>query len=284
MKYNGTPDVGVVSPEETIEQISRQLNVPAAVYQDESDIPPCPDESNVQVATLDDHSVLAIPLYKEEAQAYLPTHQFLQQNQVEGLASILPPSVSTPSTPVPAPATPTAGNLNFAWAPGQPLAQPPAPSGAIAAAQSLVGSSGLNFNVSALAQSISGLVPNAVSNAGYNNQQTGFNNQPPFNNQAGFNNQPAFNSQPAFNHQPVYNNPLGYNAQYGYNPQTGYNNPPPYNPQPAYNDGRGFNPPRGFSPPGNAQRRGGPHMNPDRRNAAEREVCRAFLPTTPVGD
>jgi hypothetical protein len=263
MAYRGTPDVGVVAPDETIEQSARQLNVPAAVYAGESELPADPDESNVSTAVVDENSVAVIPLYKEDAQALLPTYQLMQQLQNEGQIGGLLPRISNPSTPTPAPATPIASNTNFAWATMQPPAQPSA--GAIPGPQIPMLPNGLNFNVSALAQSISGL----VGNSGFN-PSSAFGNQPAFNNQSGYNAQPGFNAQPGYNGQP------GFNSQFGYNPPPGYNqpaySPPSANYQMPYNQDRGYNGQPGYSPPNNGQRHGGPPMHSDRQNAADRDV------------
>lgn len=249
MEYRGSPDVSAVAPEETNEQARREQIFPAVVYADESEMPPTADESDVQIASLDDNVARLIPLYKEEAQAAIPSHQYLQHQQ-EMQASTPQNRISNPSTPVVVPALPVNGNLNY----GYP-AQAPAPNNGFPGSNP-PGATLLNFNVNALAQNLSGLqnlsalqnLSGLAQNAGFNNQNA-FNPQSPYN-QVGFNAQQAYNPQMGYGQQAY--NPAGYNMQQGFRPDPGYNA------QPAY------------SPP-NGQRRG-PPIHPDRLQQSRRDA------------
>ncbi|GHJ89163.1 hypothetical protein NliqN6_5565 [Naganishia liquefaciens] len=240
MEYRGSPDVTAVALDETMEQSRREQGIPAVLYADEDQIPVSADESNVQVARLDDDFVRIIPLYKEEAQAAIPSHQYLQHQQQEAQGNNSQTRISNPSTPVVVPALPVNGNLSYGFG-GQNAAS----NNVFAGANPLAG--GLNFNVSALAQNLQNL-QNLVPGGGFSNQG-GFNPQTPFN-QFGYNATQAYNSQSAYGQQ-AYNS-AGYNAQQGFQPESAYNTQPVY------------------SPPG-GQRRVPPihpdRLNPDRRDA-----------------
>lgn len=241
MEYRGTPDVAAVALDETLEQTRREQGIPAVFYANETQIPASADESTVQVARLDDDFVRSIPLYKEEAQAAIPSHQYLQQHQQEAHGNKTHARLSNPSTPVVVPALPANGNLNYGFG-----GQGAAPNNVFPGVPPL-GATGLGFNVNTLAQNLQNL-QNLVPAGGFNNPG-GFNPQTPFN-QFGYNAQQAYTPQLAYGQQPYH--PAGYNMQQGFQPE------PAYNTQPVY------------SPPG-GQRRAPPihpdRLNPDRRDA-----------------
>lgn len=243
MEYRGTPDVAAVALDETLEQTRREQGIPAVFYADETQMPASPDESNVQVARLDDEFVRLMPLYMEEAQAAIPSHQYLQHHQQEAQGNNAQARVSNPSTPVVAPALPTNGNLNYGFG-----VQGAAPNNVFPGATPL-SAAGLGFNVNALAQNLQNL-QNLVPAGGFNIPGS-FNPQTPFN-QFGYNAQQAYNPQVAYGQQPY--NPAGYNMQQGIQSE------PTYNAQRAY------------SPPGGQRR--APPIHPDRLNSDRRDADR----------
>lgn len=256
MEYRGSPDAAPIATDETNEQTKREQVFPAVVYGNESEVPESANESNVQIARLDEDDVRLIPLYKDEAQTSIPSHQYLQHHQQEPQNSA---RISNPGTPVVAPALPTNGNLGYGFP-----AQPPVPSNGFPGANPS-NAPGLNFNVNMLAQTLAqnaalgnqgGFIPQSPFNqVGYNaaqgyNPQLGYGQQP-------YNGQPVYNGQPAYHQQP-YNGQQPYNTS-GFNMQQNFRPDPVYNaPQPAY------------SPPG-GQRRAPPihpdRLHPDRRDA-----------------
>jgi hypothetical protein len=255
MEYRGSPDVSAVATEETDEQARREQVFPAVAYADESEMPPTADESDVQIASLDDNVVRSIPLYKEEAQAAIPSHQYLQHSQQEAQAGVPQNRISNPSTPVVVPALPMNGNLNYGF-PGQ--APTPANNGFPGA--NPLGVAGLNFNVNALAQNLSGLqnltglAQNLTGLAAGVNNQNAFNPQSPYN-QVGFNGPQGYNPQMAYVQQPY--NPAGYNMQQGFRPDPGYNAQPAYSPPNGQRRGPPIHPDRLQQNRGDADRQGG---------------------------
>ncbi|KAJ9110914.1 hypothetical protein QFC19_001423 [Naganishia cerealis] len=196
MTYNGTPDVQDISVVETVDQSNRERNIPAAIYNDERDIPPTPDEAGVQEAVVP-ADVAAIPSYEEEEQAYIPGYQYIQQQENQNRTYNQPTS-GTPTAPAISGSSATGPAFNYGWGQPQQAYQAPLPNNI---AVGNVQPGGFSFNVAALQQLQQQLAP----------VQTPASTQP-------------FYAQPG---APAY---TGYNNQAGYNMHTGYNAQPGFNP------------------------------------------------------
>ncbi|KAJ9118571.1 hypothetical protein QFC22_003791 [Naganishia vaughanmartiniae] len=199
MGYRGTPDVQAVSPVETNEQAAREHNIPKIVITDESDVPYSPDETGVQVATVPEN-VARIPAYEEEEQAYMPSYQYIQQQENQN-RTYNQPAYNQPVPATAPPATtstfPAAGpSYNYGWAQA-PQAYP--------ANNPTMGNPMALFDAAALLQLSQQLAPRPV-NAQAQPQYGQANPPPPYG---------------SYNSSTGYNMPNGHNAQSGYNSHGG---------------------------------------------------------------